>query len=35
MKVIFLDIDGVLNQENWMFNGTPWLDEEKISILNT
>ena len=34
MKVIFLDIDGVLNQENWMLNGTPWVDEEKMSLIS-
>ena len=34
MKVIFLDIDGVLNEENWMLNNTPWLDENKLKLLN-
>jgi len=34
MKAIFLDIDGVLNQENWMLNGTPWLEEEKLELIS-
>lgn len=33
MKVIFLDIDGVLNKENWMLNKTPWIEDEKISLI--
>ena len=34
MKVIFLDIDGVLNEENWMLNKTPWIDENKLKLLS-
>lgn len=34
MKAIFLDIDGVLNKENWMLNGTPWLEEEKLDLIS-
>ena len=34
MKVIFLDIDGVLNKENWMLNNTPWIDENKLKLLS-
>lgn len=34
MKVIFLDIDGVLNEENWMLNNTPWIDENKLKLLS-
>lgn len=34
MKVIFLDIDGVLNEENWMINNTPWIDENKLKLLS-
>ena len=33
MKVVFLDIDGVLNKENWMLNKTPWIEDEKISLI--
>ena len=35
MKVIFLDIDGVLNKENWMLEKTAWIDEEKLSMLSS
>ena len=35
MKVIFLDVDGVLNEENWMLNNTPWIDENKLKLLSS
>lgn len=34
-KVIFLDIDGVLNEHEWMQNHTPWLDENKLKLLSS
>ena len=34
MKVIFLDTDGVLNEDIWMLNQTPWIDENKLKLLN-
>lgn len=34
-KVVFLDIDGVLNEHEWMKNKTPWLDEGKLELLSS
>ena len=33
MKVIFLDIDGVLNKHNWSKNKTPWMEDSKVELI--
>lgn len=33
MKVIFLDIDGVLNKHNWSQNKTPWMEDSKVELI--
>ena len=32
-KIIFLDIDGVLNTRDWVEKKNPWVDENKVSLL--
>lgn len=34
MKVIFLDIDGVLNRRGWMVKKTPWLEDSKLKLIS-
>ena len=33
MRVIFLDIDGVLNKHNWSQNKTPWMEDSKVELI--
>ena len=32
-KIIFLDIDGVLNTRDWVEKKNPWVDENKVRLL--
>lgn len=32
-KIIFLDIDGVLNTKDWVEKKTSWVDENKVRLL--
>lgn len=33
MRVIFLDIDGVLNKHNWSQNKTSWMEDSKVEMI--
>ena len=33
MKVIFLDIDGVLNKHGWSQNKTSWMEDSKVEMI--
>ena len=34
MRVIFLDIDGVLNKHNWSQNKTSWMEDSKVEMIS-
>ena len=33
-KIIFLDVDGVLNKKHWVENKTPWIEESRVKLVS-